>query len=120
MMVVICIQFNNLNTAFFFHGEFYWMSISFWQEYQEQAQKVFQQKLNEIATPTPYSEKAMQHMEMRRQSSSDDSQPPDKDPAGTKNKIWVSVPLSLFSISGARGATPVLVLLWKGGVLYQF
>lgn len=61
------------------------------QEYQEQAQKVFQQKLNEIATPTPYSEKAMQHMEMRRQSSSDDSQPPDKDPGGTKNKIWVSI-----------------------------
>lgn len=61
------------------------------QEYQEQAQKVFQQKLNEIATPTPYSEKAMQHMEMRRQSSSDESQPPDKDPGGTKNKIWFSL-----------------------------
>ncbi|XP_061198365.1 uncharacterized protein LOC133206410 isoform X2 [Saccostrea echinata] len=60
------------------------------QEYQEQAQKVFQQKLAEIATPTPYSEKAMQHMEMRRQSSSDDSQPSDKD-VGSKNKIWFSL-----------------------------
>lgn len=36
-------------------------------EYQEQAQKTLQQKLTEIATPT-----ALQRMEMRRQSSSDE------------------------------------------------
>ena len=59
--------------------------------YQEQASKALQQRLNEIATPT-----ALQRMEMRRQSSSDDlsgmSTPPtsEKEYMVGKNKIWVS------------------------------
>lgn len=58
-------------------------------EYEEQANRALQQRLNEIATPT-----ALQRMELRRQSSTDDlletrtsTPPPEKD-AG-KNKIWV-------------------------------
>ncbi|XP_064611165.1 tensin-1-like isoform X2 [Liolophura sinensis] len=39
------------------------------QEYQEEAQRSLEKRLKEISTPTPFSEKAMQRMEMRRQSS---------------------------------------------------
>lgn len=56
------------------------------QEYQEHAQKMFQQRLTEIATPTPFSEKALQRMELRRQSSSDDTQ--ERDVISGKNKLW--------------------------------
>ncbi|XP_045161115.2 tensin-1-like isoform X2 [Mercenaria mercenaria] len=58
-------------------------------EYQEQANRALQQRLNEIATPT-----ALQRMELRRQSSSDDllesncSTPPASEKDATKNKIW--------------------------------
>ena len=62
------------------------------EEYQEQASRALQKRLNEIATPT-----AMQRMEMRRQSSSDEliSNPAtpstsDRDLAVGKNKVWVS------------------------------
>ncbi|KAK3106465.1 hypothetical protein FSP39_020543 [Pinctada imbricata] len=48
------------------------------QQYQEEVQRAFQQKLKDIATPTPFSEKAQEHLEMRRQSSSDDSTISDK------------------------------------------
>ncbi|XP_033730809.1 uncharacterized protein LOC117320308, partial [Pecten maximus] len=58
-------------------------------EYQVQAQKEFKQKLTEIATPTPFSEKAIQRMEMRRQSSSDDVQ--EKELVVGKNKLWFSL-----------------------------
>ncbi|XP_046558749.1 uncharacterized protein LOC124267805 isoform X2 [Haliotis rubra] len=43
-------------------------------EVQEQEKRVLQQKLNEIATPTPFSEKAIQRMEMRRQISDESLQ----------------------------------------------
>ena len=59
-----------------------------YQEYQEQAQKMFQQRLQEIATPTPFSEKAQQRMEMRRQSSSEDTLD-NRDIISGKNKLWV-------------------------------
>lgn len=63
-------------------------------EYQEQANRALQQRLNEIATPT-----AIQRMELRRQSSSDDliepncTTPPaaDKDIVSGRNKIWVCI-----------------------------
>lgn len=59
-----------------------------YQEYQEHAQKMFQQRLQEIATPTPFSEKAQQHMEMRRQSSSDDTSDNRDIISGKNNKLW--------------------------------
>jgi hypothetical protein len=60
-------------------------------EYQEQANRALQQRLNEIATPT-----ALQRMEMRRQSSSDDllesnCSTPTASEKDAKNKIWVGV-----------------------------
>lgn len=62
------------------------------EEYQEQASRALQQRLNEIATPT-----ALQRMEMRRQSSSDDllsspGSPPvsEREFIVGKNKVWVS------------------------------
>lgn len=48
-------------------------------EDQEQAQRDFQQKLNEIATPTPFCEKAIQRMEMRRQLSEETAQEREKE-----------------------------------------
>lgn len=61
------------------------------EEYQEQASRALQQRLNEIATPT-----AMQRMEMRRQSSSDDLLSNPSSPSVSerelivgKNKVWV-------------------------------
>lgn len=60
------------------------------QEYQEHAQKMFQQRLTDIATPTPFSEKAIQHMEMRRQSSIDDTSDT-RDIISGKNKLWVGL-----------------------------
>jgi hypothetical protein len=51
---------------------------------------MFQQRLTDIATPTPFSEKAIQHMEMRRQSSSDDTSDT-RDIISGKNKLWVGL-----------------------------
>ncbi|XP_052832903.1 uncharacterized protein LOC106883979 isoform X2 [Octopus bimaculoides] len=48
-------------------------------EDQEQAERDLQQKLNEIATPTPFSEKAIQRMEMRRQLSEETAQEREKE-----------------------------------------
>ncbi|XP_063409703.1 uncharacterized protein LOC134692964 isoform X2 [Mytilus trossulus] len=59
-----------------------------YQEYQEHAQKMFQQRLQEIATPTPFSERAQQHMEMRRQSSSEDTADNRDIISGKNNKLW--------------------------------
>lgn len=57
--------------------------------YQEQADKAFKQKLDDIATPTPFSERAKQQLEMRRQSSCDDTPEKEREMVVGKNKIWV-------------------------------
>ncbi|KAL5014807.1 hypothetical protein ScPMuIL_009077 [Solemya velum] len=56
------------------------------EEYQEQAQIALQKKLTEIATPTPFSEKARERMEMRRQSYYDET--PERELVVGKNRAW--------------------------------
>ncbi|KAK3600133.1 hypothetical protein CHS0354_024785 [Potamilus streckersoni] len=59
------------------------------EEYQQEAQRVLQERLTEIATPTPFSEKALQRMEIRRQNSTDELQEKqDKEFVVGKNKVW--------------------------------
>ncbi|XP_067658398.1 tensin homolog isoform X1 [Haliotis asinina] len=72
-------------------------------EVQEQEKRALQQKLNEIATPTPFSEKAIQRMEMRRQISDESLQQQqqqlqqqqqaerEREYVVGKNKVWLSL-----------------------------
>ena len=64
-------------------------------EYQDQVQKTLQQKLTEIATPT-----ALQRMELRRQSSTDELSSINSSPAAEREfivgnkKVWVGIRVS--------------------------
>ena len=72
-------------------------------EYQDQVQKTLQQKLMEIATPT-----AIQRMELRRQSSTDELSSINTSPAAEREfivgnkKVWV----------GIRVSSPIIMSLW--------
>ena len=74
-------------------------------EYQDQVQKTLQQKLTEIATPT-----ALQRMELRRQSSTDELSSINSSPAAEREfivgnkKVWV----------GIRVSSPIIMSLWQG------
>ena len=74
-------------------------------EDQEQAQRDFQQKLNEIATPTPFCEKAIQRMEMRRQLSEETAQEREKEMAQQQQttsstiRSWLLVGFYVFALS---------------------
>ncbi|ESO89958.1 hypothetical protein LOTGIDRAFT_234069 [Lottia gigantea] len=57
-------------------------------ELEKQEQKNFQAKLNEIATPTPFSEKAFQHLEYRRQVSEETAAEKERELVVGKNKVW--------------------------------
>ncbi|XP_060595570.1 tensin-1-like isoform X2 [Ruditapes philippinarum] len=76
-------------------------------EYQEQANRALQQRLNEIATPT-----ALQRMEMRRQSSSDDllesnCSTPTASEKDAKNKIWAKQALEKATHRSQASDSPV-------------
>ncbi|XP_055958510.1 uncharacterized protein LOC126827120 isoform X2 [Patella vulgata] len=58
-------------------------------EFEKQEQRNLQAKLNEIATPTPFSEKAFQHLELRRQMSEEMAAEKERDLVVGKNKVWL-------------------------------
>lgn len=74
------------------------------QEYQEEAQRSLEKRLKEISTPTPFSEKAMQRMEMRRQSSGGSleeaitsaKERAEAERQNAKQKAWVSIFIYLY------------------------